>query len=86
MSQDQIDNGYTSLVFDTNNEERGSWKCLKYTISRSLAVFLSQVIVALFMIVFSCVNIYLSKRCEDSTIWIAILSSAVGYFLPNPKL
>jgi hypothetical protein len=88
MAQDDIDNGgLNHIVFDpNNNQERRSWKFFNYTVSRSLAVFVTQVLVAFFMIVFSCVNIYLSKRCEDSTIWIAILSSAVGYFLPNPKL
>ena len=75
-----------NLVFDENNEERRSWRFCNYTLSRSFAVFLSQVLVALFMVIFSSLNIYLSKRCEDSTIWIAILSSVIGYFVPNPKL
>ena len=75
-----------NLVFDENNQERRSWKFCDFTLSRSFAVFLSQVAVALFIVVFSCINIFLSDRCEDSTIWIAILSSVLGYFVPNPKL
>ena len=86
MDTDHADGGINSIVFDTNDQERRSWKVCDYSFSRSFIVFLSQVTVAMFLIVFSCINIYLSKRCEDTSIWIAILSSAVGYFLPNPKL
>lgn len=86
MDIEQVDGGITSIVFDENNEERRSWKFCDYSFSRSFMAFLSQVTVAIFLIVFSCINLYLSTRCEDTTIWIAVLSSAVGYFLPNPKL
>jgi hypothetical protein len=82
---DNID-GVNDLVYDNENAERKSWKFCDKSVSRSLLVFMTQVIVATFMIVFSCFNLYVSSRCEETTIWIAILSSAVGYFLPNPKL
>lgn len=86
MECEQIDGGIASIVFDKNDEERRSWKFCNYSFSRSFMVFLSQVAVAIFLIIFSCMNLFLSKRCEDTTIWIAVLSSAVGYFIPNPKL
>ena len=86
MIVDQADAPRNNLVFDENNQERRSWKFCNFTLSRSFAVFISQVVVALFIVVFSCVNIFLSKQCEDSTIWIAILSSVIGYFVPNPKI
>ena len=28
----------------------------------------------------------LSKACEESTVWVAILCSAAGYILPSPRL
>ena len=75
-----------SLVFDDQNQERRSWKFCNYSVPRSEVVFICQVSIIFFMIVFACINLYLSKKCEDTTIWVAILSSAVGYILPNPKL
>ena len=76
----------TSHVYNEDLTEKRSWKFCDRHISRSLVVFLTQVIIGAFMIVFSCVNIFVSTRCEDTTIWIAVLSSAVGYFLPNPRI
>ena len=83
---DVPDTVINDFVLDQNNCERKSWSCFDHEISRSFAVFITQVSVAMFIIIFSCVNLYLSKRCEESTIWIAVLSSAVGYFLPNPQI
>lgn len=78
--------GVNSFVYNDDNVEQQAWKFCDKNVSRSFVVFITQVFVACFMIVFSCCNIYLSDRCEETTIWIAVLSSAVGYFLPNPKL
>ena len=85
---DTIDSptGVAEHAYNDDMTEKRSWKFCDRSISRSLMVFLTQVMIAAFMIVFSCVNILLSERCEETTIWVAVLSSAVGYFLPNPKL
>ena len=77
---------FQSLIFDDQNQERRSWKFCTYSVPRSEVVFICQVSIIFFMIIFSCINLYVSKKCEDTTIWVAILSSAVGYILPNPKL
>ena len=85
-SSDLADSGFHSLVFDDENIERRSWKFCNNSVPRSEVVFFSQIIIIAFIIVFSCINIFLSVNCEETTIWVAILSSAVGYILPNPKL
>ena len=73
------------IVFDDNNQERKSWSCLGQTCSRSLNVFLSQIFVIL-LIIFGCFwRIHLSKTCGESTVWVGILCSAAGYFLPSPR-
>ena len=76
-----------NFVFDDNNQERQSWKGFGQTCNRSLVVvFLSQFFVIL-VILFCCiVRITLATTCEETTVWIAILSSKVGYILPSPKL
>lgn len=75
-----------NFVFDDNNQERKSWSFLGHSCSRSLIVFLSQFLVILAIITCAIVRITLSKTCEESTVWVAILSSTVGYILPSPKL
>ncbi len=83
---DVTDANINEIVYDRNDVERRSWNICNTRLSRSFTVFACQVFVALFMIVFSCIKLYVSDSCEENQIFIALLSSAVGYFLPNPKL
>ena len=74
------------VVFDDNNQEKKSCDYLGQTCARSLIVFLSQLFVIL-LIIFGCFcRIQLSKTCDESTIWVGILCSAVVYILPSPRL
>ena len=75
-----------NFVFDDNNQERRSWKCFVQTCNRSLVVFLSQFVVILVNLACCIVRITLATTCEETTVWIAILFSTVGYILPSPKL
>ena len=85
--RDEADAGITNLIFDVNNKERRPWRCSNYTVPRSEVVFFVQVSIVVLMI-FLCFSMLflLSESCEEKSIWIALLSSLVGYFLPNPKL
>ena len=84
---EHTDNGLNlgNFVFD-DNQERQSWKCFGQTCNRSLVVFLSQFFVILLILACCIVRITLTETCEETTVWIAILSSTVGYILPSPKL
>jgi len=53
---------------------------------RSEIVFLAQVALIFLIATFAVVNLALAKTCEETTAWVAILSSAVGYMIPRPKL
>ena len=75
-----------NFVFDDNNQERQSWKCFGQTCNRSLVVFLSQFFVILIILACCIVRITLAETCKETTVWIATLSSTVGYILPSPKL
>ena len=74
-----------NIIFDDKNQERQSWKCLGHSCNRSLVVFLSQFLVILTILACAITRITLAKTC-DTTVWIAILSSTVGYILPSSKL
>ena len=47
-------------------------------------VFLCQVIILYTVIVVSIYNLTVAH--DDSTLWTALLSSSLGYILPNPSL
>ena len=47
-------------------------------------VFLCQVIILYTVIVVSIYNLTVAH--DDSTVWTALLSSSLGYLLPNPSL
>ena len=53
------------------------------TCNRSLLVFLSQFFVIVLMLVCAMARIMLSTKGEETTGWVAILSSTVGYILPK---
>ena len=75
-----------NFVFDEENYERKSWKLFGRRCNRSLLVFLCQFFVIVLMLVCAIVRIMLSTTCEETTVWVAVLSSTVGYILPSPKL
>ena len=75
-----------NFVFDEENHERKSWKFYGRTCNRSLLVFMCQYFVIVLKIACAIVRIMLSITCEETTVWVAILSRTVGYILPSPKL
>ena len=46
--------------------------------------FIFQIIVLYIIIIAAIINLSLSTK--DQQLWIALLSSSIGYLLPNPKL
>ena len=75
-----------NFVFDEENHERKSWKFFGRTCNRSLLVFMSQFFVIVLLLACAIVRIMLSTTSEETTVWVAILSSTVGYILSSPKL
>ena len=75
-----------NFVFDEENHERKSWKFFGRTCNRFLLVFMCQFFVIVLILACAIVRIMLSTTCEETTVWVAILSSTVGYILPSPKL
>lgn len=86
--QAQTDTALTDFVFDDQNQERRSWKfCNKTSVPRSEVVFFTQIFFIFIFIILCAVKLTLFElSCEESTIWISILSSTVGYILPNPRI
>jgi hypothetical protein len=61
-----------------------SWVTCGKKTPRSEVVFLCQVLILYTVIVVSIYN--LTVESENSTLWTALLSSCLGYLLPNPTI
>ena len=67
VSVDVVD-GLNSMVYDENNQEKRSWKFCNFKLPRSEVVFFCQIIIVVFIVVFSCVNLCLSQKCEENNL------------------
>jgi hypothetical protein len=61
-----------------------SWVTCGKKTPRSEVVFVCQVLILYTVIVVSIYN--LTVESENSTLWTALLSSCLGYLLPNPTI
>ena len=73
-------------VRDGIHEEERSWVLFNKHLPRSEIVFFVQTILVFLLATVSVTCLAVAKTCEETTVWVAILSSAVGYMLPAPKL
>ena len=89
QTEDQLDSGggISDLVFDTEHQERRSWRFCNSRLPRSEVVYFTQISIIIFLIFISLAKlVFFSLGCEESTFWFSLLSCTVGYALPNPKL
>jgi hypothetical protein len=60
------------------------WHVFGKTLPRSEIVFFVQVILVYIVVIVSIVNLTIGSA--DDKLWIALLSSSIGYILPSPNL
>lgn len=63
-----------------------SWILCTQHLPRLQIVFAVQSLLIFLLVTVSITCIAFAKTCEETTVWVAILSSSVGYMLPSPKL
>ena len=61
-----------------------SWYILGRKVAKSETVFFSQIIIVYVVVITCIVNLSLDRG--NSNLWTALLSSSLGYLLPNPKI
>ena len=88
MEQVTVDQVVQETFFEKQSSGKSTWKfCNQITLPRSEVVFFVQMFVILMLIVLCIVKLTVLKpTCEETSVWISILSSLVGYILPNPRL
>ena len=60
------------------------WNILGHRLPRTEIVFFSQLLILLIIIITSLYNLMVYEN--NHNIWISLLSSSIGYSLPNPSL
>jgi len=75
------------LVFDADNQERSPWSSpCGSRVPRSEVVFITQICLIFVVVIFCIIQLFLPNiTCEESTIYIAILTSCATYLLPPPQ-
>ena len=61
------------------------WNVFGRRVPRSEIVFFAQILILYTVIVTSIYNLS-RKDNEDKNLWTTLLSSSIGYLLPNPKI
>ena len=67
-----------------SEESNTHWNCLSGRVPRSEIVFIVQVLLIFTIVGFSLYNLTVGTQSKD--LYISLLSSSIGYILPNPKL
>lgn len=62
------------------------WDVFGKRVPRSEIVFVCQLLVIYTVIGVSLFSLTRGKDCADNQLWIALLSSCLGYLLPNPRI
>ena len=73
-----------AITDDTVEKPIDGWHIFGTECPKEEIVFLCQVIILYTVIVVSIYNLTVAH--DDSTLWTALLSSSLGYLLPNPSL
>ena len=69
---------------DKDDRQSDRWHLLGTHVPKTEVVYFCQMLIVYIIIITSVVN--LSIRNGSSELWISLLSSCIGYALPNPKL
>ena len=71
----------------SSSHENRSWKFCNSVSLPSAEVFFTQVCFIFILLSLSISKLsFYNLSCDETAIWLSILSSTVGYMLPNPKL
>ena len=85
---DTVDINIGDIIFEQKGDqkvERKPWEIFGHKVSRSLLVFIFQILLLTIVVVVSLVKLSLAETCDETTVWVALLASAFGYIIPSPS-
>ena len=80
------EDGSSLAPSSTSSSLSDHWKCCGSDYPRCEIVFLTQVLGVYAVAIASIYNLMFNEKRSDRELWIALLSSALGYMLPGPAL
>ena len=87
---DEIDSSYGAkdFVYDSNEREISAGKFFNIIdLPQSEVMFFVQLFLIFSLMTLCIIKLaFSSSACEETSLWVSILSSLVGYILPNPIL
>ena len=88
VAKDEIDGCMKNLNFNEDNKEKPPWRCCSNTVvlRSEVIIFVRFGIIALMISLCFAMPFLISESFEEKSNWIALLSSLVGYILPNLKI
>jgi len=82
MTNSDVEGGGVVEVHDSHSNST-SWPVLGVRFPKREVVFFAQVFLIYIVVITSLVNITLGSTSE---LWVVLLTSSLGYLLPNPSL
>jgi len=71
-------------MMETEGSINESWQVLGFRVPKNEVVFFSQIVI-LYIVIITCI-INLSISHPLSELWVGLLSSSIGFLLPNPTI
>ena len=65
-------------------QRRQLWSVLGQRLPQSEVVYFTQVVL-IYIVIITCI-VNLSRGAGDSNLWTCLMSSSLGYLLPNPRI
>ena len=72
------------MEVESNTSNRSHWNVLGVPLPKAEFVYFTQVLLIYIIVITAIVNLTLYR--DDGKVWTALLSSSIGYLLPNPKI
>lgn len=69
---------------NSSSSDKASWQILGKSIPKQEVVYFCQVILIYIVVITCIVNLTLQR--DEGKVWTALLSSCLGYLLPNPTI
>lgn len=69
---------------ETGSDHSENWQVLGFRVPKNEVVFFSQIIVLYIVIITCIVNLSISHPLSE--LWVGLLSSSIGFLLPNPTI
>ena len=68
------------------DELENTWQSCCLTMDKRATMFFTQLIISVGIMIFCVVKLSLSKSCEDSNQWMALLTFVLGIWIKSPTL